>query len=73
VFGDFTNCDEPNKDNFIEEVLARFCAELKIPALKGIENGHGDLQRPLFFNTRSEINCKEGELKVYSPFQGKVK
>jgi muramoyltetrapeptide carboxypeptidase len=68
VFGDFTNCDEPNKDNFIEEVLTKFCAELKIPALKGIENGHGDLQRPLFFNTKSEINCKEGELKVYSPF-----
>ena len=25
VFGDFTNCDEPNKDNYISEVLSNFC------------------------------------------------
>lgn len=70
VFGDFTNCDEPNKENYIQEVLEKFCEGLKIPAFTGIENGHGELQRPLFFNTKAEIVCKDNaELKVYSPFK----
>ena len=70
VFGDFTNCDEPNKDNFIQEILEMFCQGLKIPAFRGIENGHGNLQRPLFFNTESHLTCMEkGEMLVYSPFE----
>lgn len=71
VFGDFTNCDEPNKENYIQDVLSNFCASLKIPAYTGIENGHGELQRPLFFNTKTEINSNgsAAEMKVYSPFK----
>ena len=70
VFGDFTNCDEPNKDNYVSEVLANFCSDLKIPAFKGLENGHGELQRPLFFNTEATLVCgKKGNLKVKSPFK----
>jgi muramoyltetrapeptide carboxypeptidase len=71
VFGDFTNCDEPNKENYIQDVLSNFCATLKIPAFTGIENGHGELQRPLFFNTKAEITSSDnsGEMKVYSPFK----
>jgi muramoyltetrapeptide carboxypeptidase len=69
VFGDFTSCDEPNKDNFIEDVLNKFSRDLKIPVFKGIENGHGVLQRPLFFNTEAHLTCNDNtELLVYSPF-----
>lgn len=71
VFGDFTNCDEPNKDNYVNEVLANFCKDIKIPAFKGLQNGHGELQRPLFFNTEATLVCgKKGTLKVKSPFEG---
>jgi muramoyltetrapeptide carboxypeptidase len=71
IFGDFTNCDEPNKDNYVSEVLANFCRDIKIPAFKGLQNGHGELQRPLFFNTEATLVCgKKGSLKVKSPFEG---
>lgn len=71
VFGDFTNCDEPNKDNYVSDVLLNFCSQIKIPAFKGLQNGHGQLQRPLFFNTEATLTCgKTGVLKVKSPFEG---
>ena len=71
VFGDFTNCDEPNKDNYVNDVLMNFCNEINIPAFKGLQNGHGELQRPLFFNTEATLVCgKTGVLKVKSPFEG---
>jgi muramoyltetrapeptide carboxypeptidase len=71
VFGDFTNCDEPNKENHVSDVLFNFCSQIKIPAFKGLQNGHGQLQRPLFFNTEATLICgKIGVLKVKSPFKG---
>jgi muramoyltetrapeptide carboxypeptidase len=70
VFGDFTNCDEPNKDNYVEQVMMDFFREMKIPALSGVENGHGEKQRPLFFNTETHLTCEEnGRMLVYSPFK----
>lgn len=72
VFGDFTNCDEPNKENYVQQVLSEFFKEMKIPAFTGIENGHGEKQRPLFFNTKAQLACGEdAQLLVYSPFKGK--
>ena len=71
VFGDFTNCDEPNKENYVQQVLQDFFKDLKIPAFTGIENGHGDKQRPLFFNTETHLSCGENaQMLVYSPFEG---
>ncbi|MGZ3692577.1 MAG: S66 peptidase family protein [Pseudobdellovibrio sp.] len=70
IFGDFTDCHEANNENHIEKVLREFCEELKIPAFMGLENGHGELQRPLFFNTEASLTCKEnGRLTVDSPFK----
>jgi muramoyltetrapeptide carboxypeptidase len=72
VFGDFTNCNEPNGDNYIQEILQEFSQHLKIPVYTGIENGHGDLQRPLFFNAPATLTTGDrAELQVSSPF-GKV-
>lgn len=72
VFGDFTGCDEPNKDNYIHVVLQNFFEKLKIPAFIGIESGHGDKQRPLFFNTEAHLTGgKNPKMLVYSAFQKK--
>lgn len=69
VFGDFTNCDEPNKDNHVQTVLENFFKDMEIPAFTGIESGHGELQRPLFFNTEAHLTCgKKPRMIVYSPF-----
>ena len=70
VFGDFTNCDEPNKENHVQAVLEKFFKDIKIPAFTGIESGHGELQRPLFFNTEAHLTCGEKpQMIVYSPFK----
>lgn len=69
VFGDFKNCDEPNKENYIRETLFAFFQKLNVPAFTGVESGHGDLQRPLFFNTETHLTCgKKPQMIVYSPF-----
>ncbi len=74
VFGDFLNCDEPNKDNYIQQVLEEFFREMKLPAYTGIETGHAELQRPLFFNTETHITCEERpRMLVYSPFKKPIK
>jgi muramoyltetrapeptide carboxypeptidase len=70
VFGDFTSCEEPNGESIIKEVIHNFSKDISIPVLSGIENGHGDKQRPLFFNTNSILNCgKNASLIVESPYK----
>lgn len=70
VFGDFINCDEPNKENHIQIILRDFFKDLKIPAYTGIETGHGEKQRPLFFNTEAHLICgKNAKMLVYSAFK----
>ncbi len=72
VFGDFTNCDELNKENLIKPILLDFFKNLKIPAFMGLESGHGVLQRPLFFNTDAKLTCGETpQMLVYSAFNNK--
>lgn len=69
VFGDFTDCHEPNNDNYIPKVFEEFFRDLKIPAFKGVETGHGEKQRPLFFNTEAHLSGgKKPQMLVYSPF-----
>lgn len=70
VFGDFTNCDEPNKENHVAQVLDKFFSTLNIPAFKGIQSGHGEIQRPVFFNTEAHLTCGEvPRMLVYSAFK----
>lgn len=70
VFGDFTNCDEPNKDNLVAQVFENFFKTMNVPALKGIQSGHGEIQRPVFFNTEAHLACGEvPRMLVYSAFK----
>lgn len=69
VFGDFTNCQEPTGENNIWPTIEAFFEKLKVPAFRGVESGHGELQRPLFFNTEAHIACGEtAQMLVYSAF-----
>lgn len=70
VFGDFTHCDEPNKENYIQQTLHDFFENMKVPAFTGVECGHGVLQRPLFFNSETHLTCGlKPRMIVYSPFK----
>lgn len=69
VFGDFLNCDEPNGTNLVLDTLKLFFDKMKIPAFTGLECGHGDIQRPLFFNTETHLTCGlKPQMVVYSAF-----
>lgn len=64
VFGTFTGGQEKDGRNLIVPVLKRFAEEQKFPVLIGLNAGHGDYQRPLFFHTPAELLPKAGELYV---------
>jgi muramoyltetrapeptide carboxypeptidase len=55
VLGDFTGGNEPDGKNHIDFVIENFARSLKIPVLRGVKSGHGDLRRPVPLNTRSKL------------------
>lgn len=57
VFGDFINCQESDGKDLVPQTLENFFRDLKIPAFKGLQAGHGEIQRPLFFNTQTVLTC----------------
>ncbi len=57
VFGDFFNCLEADGKDLIPQTLNNFFKDLKIPAFKGLQVGHAEIQLPLYFNTPSVLTC----------------
>lgn len=55
VLGDFTGGDEPDGTNRVWPVVERWARAQKIPVLRGIQAGHGDLQRPVPFETSATL------------------
>ncbi|MGE3973796.1 MAG: LD-carboxypeptidase [Bdellovibrionales bacterium] len=55
VLGDFIGGNEPDGQNYVNHVIQDFASQLKIPVLRGIRSGHGDLRRPVPFNTNSVL------------------
>lgn len=64
VLGDFLGGEEPDGKNFVENVLSAFAKELKIPVLKGLRSGHGDLRRSVPFATEASLDLKLRTLTV---------
>ena len=56
LLGDFLGGAEPStgKDNF-QLVWKRWAGDLDIPLYKGMQAGHGDIQRPVPFNTECQL------------------
>lgn len=68
VFGDFINCQESDGKDLVPQTLENFFRDLKIPAFKGMQAGHGENQRPLFFNTQTILTCgSTGQMLNYGP------
>lgn len=51
VFGDFVN----SEDNFVSFALERFASTSNIPVFKSSQFGHGAVNYPLIYNSRSKI------------------
>lgn len=66
VLGEFLGGDEADGSNRVWPVIERFATQMKIPVLKGVQAGHGDMQRPVPFETNAELNAKTGTLVIDS-------
>lgn len=68
VFGDFENCLEVDGKDLVPQTLQNFFKDMKIPAYKGLQAGHGQIQRPLFFNTQTVLTCgTEAQMINFGP------
>ncbi len=57
IFGEFVGGREPDGRLLVPQVLQRFAREQRVPVLMGMQVGHGERQRPLFFNSPAELHC----------------
>jgi muramoyltetrapeptide carboxypeptidase len=57
ILGEFLGGAESDGSTRIPGVLQRFADSLKIPVLTGVEAGHGDMQRPIPFETAATLTC----------------
>ncbi len=68
VFGAFVGGRESDGRTLVPQVLERFAREQSFPVLMGMDAGHGEHQRPVFFNTPAELRCGPApELTIESP------
>lgn len=61
LIGDFTGGDEPNGENRVWEALDRFADLHTLPLWKGVQSGHGAIQRPLPLNVDARLT-RDGKL-----------
>ncbi len=59
IFGDFTGGAEPSGKDFVPRVLKEFAESQKFPVYRGIQCGHGIIQRPVPFNTLSFLESDQ--------------
>lgn len=57
VLGSFIGGREADGRDLVPGVLKRFAEAQCIPVLAGVAAGHGEHQRPVFFNTPAELVC----------------
>lgn len=65
VLGSFVGGAETGGGDLVRPVLERFAKEQKAPVFIGMKAGHGDIQRPVCFNTEAVLRCgPEGDLRI---------
>ncbi len=65
IFGDMTVDSAKERRLIWNEVIPRFAREQKIPVLKGLQAGHGKINRPIPFLTKTQLRLgKSPELDI---------
>jgi muramoyltetrapeptide carboxypeptidase len=68
VLGSFTGGNENDGRNLTPQVWKRFAESQKFPVFSGIDAGHGEYQRAVWFNTPAELKGgATGELTISAP------
>lgn len=66
-WGDVIKADEIDGKNYVWPTIESFFKKHPFPVFQGVECGHAEKQRPIFFNTEAElIYNKKNVLKIYN-------
>lgn len=58
VFGDFTECIEPNKKELWQEVIKRNFSHAPFPVVEGVRAGHGSIRLTLPLGIKAKLTSK---------------
>jgi muramoyltetrapeptide carboxypeptidase len=67
ALGEFTDCEEPNGDYRVGDVLAELVAEVGLPSLGGLPIGHGAVNQPVPLGARVRLDAVAGALEFLEP------
>lgn len=67
ILGEFIGGNEADGTNRVWPVVQRFAEQMKIPVLSGVQAGHGDMQRPIPFETAAVLRTgRAGTIEIES-------
>ena len=67
ILGEFMGGDEADGTNRVWPVVQRFAEQMRIPVLSGVQAGHGDMQRPIPFETPALLQTgQSGTIEIES-------
>jgi muramoyltetrapeptide carboxypeptidase len=67
ALGDFTDCDDPDGDFTLRDVLWSLAAEVGLPCVAGLPIGHGAVNVPVALGTRVRLDGGIGTLSFLEP------
>ena len=67
ALGDFTDCDDPDGDFTLRDVLWSLAAEAGLPCVGGLPIGHGAVNVPVALGTRVRLDGGSGTLSFLEP------
>jgi muramoyltetrapeptide carboxypeptidase len=67
ALGDFTDCDDPDGDFTLRDVLWSLAAEAGLPCVAGLPIGHGAVNVPVALGTRVRLDGGSGTLSFLEP------
>jgi muramoyltetrapeptide carboxypeptidase len=67
ALGDFTDCEEPDADFTLRDVLWELAVEARLPCVGGLPIGHGAVNVPVALGTRVRLDGATGTLSFLEP------
>jgi muramoyltetrapeptide carboxypeptidase len=67
ALGDFTDCEDPDGDFTLQEVLGSLVRETSLPCAGGLPIGHGAVNVPVALGTRVRLDGGAGTLSFLEP------
>jgi muramoyltetrapeptide carboxypeptidase len=72
ALGEFTDCEDPDGDFTLREVLGSLAGETGLPCVGDLPIGHGAVNVPVALGTRVRLDGGAGSLAFLEPAVGEV-